>query len=135
MKASREAAVKLDSAGVPRNLLANNTQGRMVLGAFYPSRDWNEGAFIGLQDPKPGSWGSEEDGMVSPYGTVVLAPTAAKSADGLAKDVQAQLDRQWDKGFQLVAMQTVAGLGVISGMAIGPYLVMIFAPRPAPAAK
>ena len=73
--------------------------------------------------------------MVSPYGTVVLAPTAAKSADGLAKDVQAQLDRQWDKGYQLVAMQTVAGLGAISGMAIGPYLVMVFAPRPAPAAK
>src|SRR5881409_1414509 len=38
MKASREAAVKLDSAGVPRNLLANNIQGRMVLGTFYPSR-------------------------------------------------------------------------------------------------
>jgi len=70
--------------------------------------------------------------MPSPYGTVVLAPTAAKSADGLAKDVQAQLDRYWDKGFQLAAMQTVAGFGALSRMAVGPYVVMVFAPRPAP---
>jgi len=67
--------------------------------------------------------------MPSPYGTVVLSPTGAKTAEGLSKDVQAQLDRFWDKGYGLVAMQTVTGIGAFSKMSIGPYLVMIFAPR------
>ena len=60
------------------------------------------------------------------YSVEVLAPTFLKTETSMKQEVQGKLDAYVKAGWHFHSMATLTGFGALSGMSIGPFLIMVF---------